>query len=317
MRMSDDEAYSTFKAMRWEATGGKPVCPRCGCTEAYEARTRKIFKCQLCTYQFSVTSGTIFASRKLPIRDLLAGIALFVTGAKGKSSLQMSRELDVTVKTAFVLCHKLREAMKAAEDATPLQGRVEIDGAYYGGYVKPANKAKNRVDRRKALYQNDKRKVVVVMRERGGRARSVIADSEGGAVPAILQAVQRDAILYTDEANSWFLLDGEFDKKRRIIAHAKAYANGPISTNLAESFHSRMRRSEIGVHHHIAGPYLGAYAAEADWRENNRRVSAGGQYRSLISAAASAPVSRQWKGYWQRRDETNKKEAAQAERKAA
>lgn len=302
MRMSDDEAYATFKAIRWEATGGKPICPRCGCTEAYEARTRKIFKCQLCTYQFSVTSGTIFASRKLPIRDLLAGIALFVTGAKGKSSLQMSRELDVTVKTAYVLCHKLREAMEGQLDKTPMTGRVEIDGAFYGGYLKPANKAVNRLDRRtKEYYQSEKRKAVVVMRERGGRTRSLVADSEKAAAAEVLKRLAPEAILYTDEAGAWSKFD--LFHKRHVIPHKTAYANGPINTNLAESFHSRMRRAEIGVHHHIAGPYLEFYAAEFDWRENHRRVSNGDQYRSLISAAACHPVSRQWKGYWQRRKE--------------
>lgn len=299
MRMSEDQAYAEFKAIRWAATGGKPVCPRCGCTEAYQARTRKIFKCQYCTYQFSVTSGTIFASRKLPVRDLLAAIALFVNGAKGKSSMQISRELDVTVKTAFVLCHKLREAMDGQEDKSPLTGSVEIDGAFYGGYMKPKNRREQRVDRRS--FKNEKQKAVVVMRERKGRILTLVAKDENQAAPAVQAMLATEAILYTDEAPAWSRFDLTHDRK--VIIHKKAYADGPISTNLAESFHSRMRRSEIGVHHHFAGPYLGAYAAEMAWRESNRRMSNGDQYFALISAVASHPVSRQWKGYWQRRKE--------------
>ena len=70
---------------------------------------------------------------------------------------------------------------------------------------------------------------------------------------------------------------------------------------MAESFFSRLRRAEIGTHHHIAGPYLAAYAAEMDWREDRRRVSNGEQFAAIVTAAAKHPISRQWKGYWQRR----------------
>ncbi len=94
-------------------TAVSPFCPHCGCVAVYEYKTRRIFRCQGCMKQFSVTSGTIFASRKLPIRDYLAAIAIFVNGAKGYSALQLSRDLDIQYKSAFVLAHKLREALGA------------------------------------------------------------------------------------------------------------------------------------------------------------------------------------------------------------
>ena len=96
-----------------------------------------------CRYQFSVTARTIFADRKRPIRDYLLAIAIFVNGAKGHSALQLSRDLDCQYKTAFVLAHKLREAMGSEvhnPDQPELSGTVEIDGAYFGGNVKPANR---------------------------------------------------------------------------------------------------------------------------------------------------------------------------------
>lgn len=143
--MSEEEAYTSFKAIRWAATDGEPVCGKCGCFSVYEITTRRTFKCKACLSQFSATSGTIFASRKLPIHDLLAAVAIFANGAKGYSALQLSRDLNVQYKTAFVLAHKLREAIGAELDAT-LSGVVEIDGAYFGGYVKPANRKVDRVD---------------------------------------------------------------------------------------------------------------------------------------------------------------------------
>jgi hypothetical protein len=79
------------------------------------------------------------------------------------------------------------------------------------------------------------------------------------------------------------------------------YSTPEACTNWAESFFSRLRRAEIGTHHHFAGKYLAAYANEMSWREDNRRVSNGEQYLMATGAALSHPVSRQWKGYWQRR----------------
>ena len=139
MRMTDDQAFETFKAIRWASTEGDPVCPRCGCVQIYLLNDNRRFKCAACLHKFSVTSGTIFASRKLALRDYLAAIAIFVNGAKGYAALQLSRDLDVQYKTAFVLAHKLREAIGAAHKADKLAGEVEVDGAYFGGYVKPAN----------------------------------------------------------------------------------------------------------------------------------------------------------------------------------
>ena len=99
--------------LRWPETAGAPICPRCAAQEAYSLATRRRFKCKACHHQFSVTSGTIFASRKLAFVDLLGAIAVLVNGAKGVSALQLSRCADVSYKTAFVLAHKLREALSA------------------------------------------------------------------------------------------------------------------------------------------------------------------------------------------------------------
>ena len=89
-RMSDEEAWQAFKLIRWSGTKGEPVCSRCGCLDSYSYKTRKVFRCKGCSYQFTVTSGTIFASRKLPIRDYLLAIAISVNGAKGHAALQLS-----------------------------------------------------------------------------------------------------------------------------------------------------------------------------------------------------------------------------------
>ncbi len=144
-RISDDEARDAFRMIRWSSTEGAPVCPCC-CLAVYSYRARPIFKCKGCEHQFSVTSGTIFASRKLPVRDYLLAIAISVNGAKGHSALQLSRDLDVQYKTAFVMAHKIREALAAEKAGETVSDTVSVDGAYFGGYVKPSNYKENRRD---------------------------------------------------------------------------------------------------------------------------------------------------------------------------
>lgn len=298
MRLSDDQAFDVFKSIRWAATDGEPVCPKCGGYIVWEFKARRLFKCKACTAQFTVTSSTIFASRKMDLRDILAAIAIFVNGAKGHSALQLSRDLDCQYKTAFVLSHKIREALAAEQATSELSGEVEVDGAYFGGYVKPANRKQDRVDRRTVQAQTGKRQVVVVMRERDGETLAHVVKSESHGAELIAATVKEGSTIYADEASAYDNLAAKFLTKR--INHSVEYANGEISTNMAESFFSRLRRAEIGQHHHIAGKYLAAYAMEMAWREDNRRVSNGEQFLLATGVALAHPVSRQWKGYWER-----------------
>jgi len=298
MRLSDDEAFATFRDIRWADTGGEPYCPKCGCDDLYTIATRKLWKCKGCASQFSVTSGTIFASRKLPIRDILAAIAIFVNGAKGYAALQLSRDLDVQYKTAFVLSHKIREAVAAEQDRAVIDTEAAVDGAYFGGYVKPANRKVDRIDRRLAMHRTGKRQVVIVARELNGETRTHIAKSEADGVAFVMSTVAPGVTVHADEASHWDALEARYLTKR--INHSEAYSLDGACTNMAESFFSRLRRAEIGTHHHIAGKYLSAYAAEMAWREDHRRTSNGEQYLAMTAAALAHPVSRQWKGYWQR-----------------
>lgn len=298
MRMSEEEAFAAFVAIRWDDNGGAPYCPKCGCTAVYTYTARRIFKCKGCGSQFSATSGTIFASRKLALRDILGAMAIFANGAKGYSALQLSRDLDCQYKTAFVMAHKLREALGKSRDTSKLDGTVEVDGAHFGGYVKPANERKDRKDRRLNANRSGKRQVVVVMRERGGRTLPFVTRSEAAGVALVAANVEAGSTIQADEAVHWNALEARFLTKR--INHSEAYSLDGACTNWAESFFSRMRRAEIGIHHKIAGPYLAAYASEMAWREDHRRVSNGEQFLRIAGAATDAPVSRQWKGYWQR-----------------
>ncbi len=298
LRLTDAQAFETFKAIRWSDNNGEAYCPKCGCVAVYQYTARRIFKCKGCDAQFSLTSGTIFASRKLALQDILGAIAIFVNGAKGHSALQLSRDLDCQYKTAFVLSHKIREALISETEGEKLSGIVEIDGAYFGGYVKPENRKEDRKDRRLLENRSGKRKCVVVMRSRNGRTLPHVCESEGDAVPTILERVEAGSTIHADEGSAWDVLHSRYKAHR--INHSIAFSDDGACTNQAESFFSRLRRAEIGTHHHISGKYLHQYAGEMAWREDHRRKSNGTQYAMTVAATLAHPVSRQWKGYWQR-----------------
>ncbi|MEO1091758.1 MAG: IS1595 family transposase [Pseudomonadota bacterium] len=295
----EEVAHRRFCALRWPETDGAPVCPACGCVNVYDLAKRRRFKCAACHRQFSATSGTIFASRKLAFVDLLAAVCLVVNASKGLSAVQLSRDLDVQHKTAFVLMHKLREAMAAETRDTALSGEVEVDGAAFGRHVRPANVRENRVDRRLLGNRSGKRRIVVVLRQRGGRTltRTFIRETE--AVAFAQERIARGAVVSADEGPHWDLLEPAFEMRR--ITHADAYSRDGTHTNQAESYFSRLRRMIGGQHHRVEGRHLGAYAVHAAWLEDHRDQSNGALADRLISRGLAAPVSRSWKGYWQRR----------------
>ena len=306
VRMSDAECEAMFKMVRWPDTEGAPVCSHCGGLDAYEARRPNgslRFRCKNkeCGKDFTLTSGTLFGSHKLPLRSYLLAVAIFCNEVKGKSMLALSRDLGTSYKCTFMLAHKLREAMASELKARVIGGEgkeAELDSAYFGGYVKPANRKEDRVDRRFAENQSRKRKAVVVIRERGGNTLPAVFTSETAALSFIRSRIAKGTVVHADKSASWNDLHARYEMKR--INHEEAYSQDGACTNWAELFFSRLRRAEAGHHHHVAGPYLLRFAQEAAWREDNRRRSNGEQVRVVAGLAMGMKPSVDFCGYKQR-----------------
>jgi len=297
-RMSEEEAFAKFVAIRFAENGGEPYCPHCGCVTVYTLTTRKIWKCKGCRKQFSVTSGTVFASRKLTIRDYLLAIVHFTNNVKGIPALELCRELNVQYKTAFVLAHKLREVITAEQTKLVLSGIVEVDSAYFGGYKKPANVKAHRKDRRLVAERTGKKQAVVTLRQRRGRSLSFVCRNESDALQFVRDHIAPGTVIHADEASGWNDLHAEYETHR--INHSNEYVTVESNTNFVESSFSRLRRAEIGQHHHISGGYLIRYANEMNWREDFRRQSNGWQWNTLTALALHHSKS-EFAGYWQRR----------------
>lgn len=298
-RASDDEIFNKFKAIRFANTNGEPNCPICNSTDCFECKRpdgKMRWRCKWCKKDFTITSKTLFASHKLHLRIYLAAIAIFINEVKGKSALALSRDLNVQYKTAFVLAHKIREAMSTEINKINFDTNndIEVDGSYFGGYIRQSNIKLNRVDRRKVTKPN--KRVVVVIRQRNGFAKTAVFKSEQEGIDFIKENVPSGAILHADESTAWNELHG-FYKVRRIN-HTNSYSLDGACTNQAESYFARLRRGETGHYHRIIGPYLDRYAAEISWRENNRKVSNGAQVDSVMHSIMQHSKSTVFNGYW-------------------
>ena len=205
-----------------------------------------------------------------------------MNASKRLSAVQLSRDLDVQYKTAFVLMHKLREVMAAETRDMQLSGHVEVDGAAFGGHVRPANAREDRVDRRLLQNRSPKRRVVVALKQRGGStlARTFLREAEG--VDFARERIAPGSTISADEIAHWGLLEPAFDVHR--VNHSDAYSCDGVHTNLAESFFARLRRMVGGQHHNVGGRHLGAYAAHAAWLEDHRDQGSGALADRLIGA---------------------------------
>jgi transposase-like protein len=271
-KLSPKDAHDIVCQIRWAEFGGEAVCVKCGCDETYSISTRRTFKCKACYAQFSVTSGTIFAGRKMDYSDLLACAYLFMCGAKGISSLEAERTLGLSQRTCYYTFDKFRESIKREVSEQKLQGIVEVDGATFGGHRRHANLAQDFGGsfKRYTIKKVENRRVIVVAKQRGGRTVPFIVDKESGAIEGICNTVDDGSIIQADGAGAWDSLNTLFDMMR--VEHLYAFSANMACTNNAESYFSRMRKCHSGTHHKITASKWGHYAAEMAWKlDHNKR----------------------------------------------
>lgn len=305
-----------FKTIRFAENDGQPRCPHCAMDAVYEYRARRLFKCQRCHKQFSVTSGTVFRSRKMSYADIMLAVVLFVNGVNGNAALRMSRDLGCSYKTAFVICKKLSRVMAAMQVEAVLTGQVDIDGVFIGGAVRQENLVKDRKsDGRKQF--NTKRRSIVTARERrpGGRSRAWVVANEKAADPYIKKAVSPSAHVVTDESPAYSRYFLHFEE-HSTVNHSVGLMVDGIHNNLVEAQHARIRRAERGVYLHINGAHAQRFADELSWRDDFRRLDNGQQFRMLLGNALDLTPDAELVGYWQARParvrELNRRRALKA-----
>jgi hypothetical protein len=228
--------------------------------------TRKgLHKCYKCRKQFTVRQGTIFESSHLPLNVWLQAIFLMASSKKGISSHQLSRMLGLTVKTAWFLSHRIREAMRSG-DLTPFGsggGMVEVDETFIGR-LEGSDLPRGGV--------SHKMKVLTLVDRNSGSARSVKINNVnyGNIMPIIFANVSREARMMSDEHSVYRELGTYFTSHNAVFHGAGEYARGRIHTNTVEGFFSIFKRGMRGIYQHCREKHLHRYLAEFDFRYTNR-----------------------------------------------
>jgi len=255
---SEDTCREHLAQLRWP-DGVK--CPRCQSDKVTPYAKRDQYDCRECDYRFSVTAGTVFADSRLPLWKWFVATYLICESRKGISANQLKRTLNVTYKTAWYLCHRIRFAMAEA-DADKLMGEVEVDETYIGGKIRGKGTG----------YKGNKTMVVGAV-ERGGRVRlGVVEQGKPGSLKRFVKDhVSGDAeAIYTDENPGYGDLNDYNTTHGRVQHSDYEWVNGRIHTNTIESVWSLFDRGVIGSYHKLSRKHLPAYLSEFAFRFNNR-----------------------------------------------
>ena len=263
-RMFPDDAACRkwLEDVRW---GGEPCCPRCGSLEdirvAPPSKPAGHYWCKACRRFFTVTIGTFMHSTKADLQHWIYAIYSVLTGRKGISAMQLSKELGVQYRTAWHMLHRVREACGKGE--FKLDNVVEADETHIGGKEKNKHESK----KLKAGRGTVGKAAVAGLRERGGRviAKPVEKVDARTLVPFIKDNVKPSATVYTDESSAYAHLP--FDHES-VCHSAGEYVRGPVSTNSIEAVWAVLKRSIHGTWHHVSPKHLGRYVNEAAFRLN-------------------------------------------------
>ena len=257
-RYNDDKKCREYlEELKWR-DGVK--CPRCGSDRISKILNRDQYDCDKCHYQFSVTAGSIFHDSHLPLWKWFLAVYLMAESKKGISANQIKRSLGISYKTAWYLCHRIREAMNEV-NSDKLTGTVEIDETYVGG----------RYDKRRKRARWDKPAVIGLL-QRDGRFEARYIPSTGARVlTGIIQdRVAKSATVMTDELPAYKKLDKTF-KHKSVSHHKDEWVRGNVYTNGVENAWSLFKRSLVGSYHQISKKHLDSYVQEFEWRFNSRK----------------------------------------------
>jgi len=270
----ETKAREWLEARLWSQ--GRP-CPHCGVVDQSTLMKGKstrpgVYQCNACRKPFSVTVGTLYERSHVPLNKWLAATHLMMASKKGMSALEVGRLLGLSKKTAWFLCHRIRESLRETKPEGPLGGEnmvVEADETYVGG--KEKNKPLSK--RQKGMQGGRGKEAVVSLVEREGRVRSHhVANVSAKTLRPILQEqIDKRTHIMTDESSVYPSLTKGFAGHSTVNHGIEEYVRGGFfHTNTIEGYFSILKRGIVGTYHHVSPAHLKRYLAEFDFRYNER-----------------------------------------------
>ncbi len=268
---TEEKCREYLEIQRW---GGTVACPYCGCAKVYRYKDGKRYNCAepTCKRVFSVTVGTIYENTKLPLVKWFLATYLLAVHSKGISSMQLSKFLGITQKSAWHMAHRIREGFIDAPEQ--LKGTVEIDETYVGGSDKNRHEHKKKGKGGKAA--------VLGAVERGGRLTAkVLADNSNESIKeAVKDIVAPESTIMTDEHRAY----NNLGYTHETIKHnQKEFARGNVHTNRIEGYWSLLKRQIDGIHHFVTSKHLQRYCNESSFRYNRRETTQDVRFASVLA----------------------------------
>jgi transposase-like protein len=274
-QFSDEETcWNHLEALRW---AGRVVCPFCNSLDHYKFNNSHTYKCKDCKKKFNAKIGTIFENTKVPLSKWFVSIYIATSHKKGISSLQLSRDIGVTQKTAWFILHRIREMLKAKAPRM-LSGTVEIDETYIGG----KNVFRHKSLKKKGTGSTAKTAVFSIL-QRGGFLWNSHVDHayKETMLPIIDKCVGKEVTIYTDGSKIYNDLDQDY--KHETVDHkSKEYVRGDVHTNTVEGSFSLLKRGIYGIYHSVSPKHLQRYCDEFAFRYNVRKGTEKGKFNYAL-----------------------------------